>query len=160
MPSFAERHLTGYRPEQMFALVADVARYPEFLPWCIGAQIKSQTETLLIADLTIGFGPLRERFTSRVSLESPRRIRVTYAEGPFHHLNNQWVFAPEASGTRIDFWVDFEFKNRLLQRAMGVVFNEAVRLMAGAFLKRAKEVYDPPLLTGADDAAPLPERGE
>jgi coenzyme Q-binding protein COQ10 len=144
MPTYADRKLVGYTPEQMFDLVADVGRYPEFLPWCVGARVKTRTESELVADLTIGFGPFRESFTSRVSLERPQRIRVQYENGPFRYLNNQWVFLPDPHGVQVDFWVDFEFRSKMLQRAIGVVFNEAVRRMVGAFLRRARETYGPP----------------
>jgi coenzyme Q-binding protein COQ10 len=144
MPTYADRKLVGYSPEQLFDLVADVGKYPEFLPWCVGARVRTRTATELVADLTIGFGPFRESFTSRVSLERPTRIRVSYENGPFSYLNNQWVFVPDPKGVLVDFWVDFEFRSKLLQRAIGVVFNEAVRRMVGAFLKRAGEIYGPP----------------
>jgi coenzyme Q-binding protein COQ10 len=106
--------------------------------------VRSRTETELVADLTIGFGPFRESFTSRVTLDRPRRIRVTYENGPFRYLNNQWTFSQTPQGTQVDFWVDFEFKNRLLQAAIGVVFGEAVKRMVSAFLKRARDTYGPP----------------
>lgn len=144
MPTFNDRVAIGYRPEQLFDLVADVGKYPEFLPWCVGAQVRSRTDTMLVADLTIGFGPFRESFTSRVTLDRPKRIRVTYENGPFRYLNNQWVFTQTPEGTQVDFWVDFEFKNRLLQAAIGVVFGEAVKRMVSAFLKRARDTYGPP----------------
>ena len=144
MPTYADRKLVGYRPEQLFDLVADVGKYPDFLPWCVGARVITRTDTELHADLTIGFGPFRESFTSRVTLERPARIRVSYENGPFRYLNNQWVFIPDAAGVQVDFWVDFEFRSKLLQKAIGVVFNEAVRRMVGAFLKRANDVYGPP----------------
>jgi coenzyme Q-binding protein COQ10 len=144
VPTHAECRLLPYTPEQMFALVADVGRYPEFLPWCVGARVRTRTETELVADLTIGFGPFRESFTSRVTLEHPHRVAVKYENGPFRYLNNQWSFEPAASGCRVDFFVDFEFRSRLLQSAIGVVFNEAVRRMVNAFLKRAQVVYGRP----------------
>ena len=151
MPTYADRKLVGYRPEQLFDLVADVEKYPQFLPWCVGARVTSRTEHELHADLTIGFGPFRESFTSRVTLERPGRIRVSYENGPFRYLNNQWVFIPDPHGVQVDFWVDFEFRSKILQKAIGVVFNEAVRRMVGAFLKRARDVYGPP-----DAAVPFP----
>ena len=151
MPTYADRKLVGYRPEQLFDLVADVDKYPQFLPWCVGARVKSRTEHELHADLTIGFGPFRESFTSKVTLERPGRIRVSYENGPFRYLNNQWVFIPDPNGVQVDFWVDFEFRSKILQKAIGVVFNEAVRRMVGAFLKRARDVYGPPNL-----AVPVP----
>ncbi len=128
----------------MFDLVADVGRYPEFLPWCAGARVRSRTETEVIADLTIGFGPFRESFTSRVALDRPREIRVRYERGPFRYLNNNWRFGPDARGTRVEFFVDFEFRSRLLQSASGGVFTEAVRRLVNAFLKRARDVYGAP----------------
>ncbi len=151
MPTYADRKLVGYKPEQLFDLVADVDKYPQFLPWCVGARVKSRTEHELHADLTIGFGPFRESFTSKVTLERPGRIRVSYENGPFRYLNNQWVFIPDPNGVQVDFWVDFEFRSKLLQKAIGVVFNEAVRRMVGAFLKRAQDVYGVP-----NAAVPVP----
>ncbi len=92
MPTHAEQRVLPYTPEQLFALVADIERYPEFLPWCIGARIKERQPNLVVADLIIGFKVFRERFTSRVVLDPPRKIDVTYAEGPFRYLNNHWTF--------------------------------------------------------------------
>ena len=143
MPTHAERQIVPYRPDQMFDLVADVGRYPEFLPWCVGARVRSRSDTLAVADLTIGFGPFRESFTSRVTLDRPQLVKVSYENGPFRYLNNQWAFRPVPSGTEVDFFVDFEFRSRLLQRAIGVVFNEAVRRMVAAFLRRAGQIYGP-----------------
>jgi coenzyme Q-binding protein COQ10 len=147
MPTFANRVDVPYRPDQLFDLVADVGRYPEFLPWCVGAVVRSRTATELVADLTIGFGPFRETFTSRVTLEHPTRIRARYENGPFRYLNNQWVFTQRGTGAQVDFWVDFEFRNRMLQAAIGAVFSEAVKRMVSAFLKRARDVYGAPPAT-------------
>ena len=144
MPTHAESRIIQYTPEQLFDLVADVDRYPRFLPWCVASRVRSRSDTLLVADLTIGFGPFRESFTSRVTLDRPRRVTVKYENGPFRYLNNQWDFTPRDSGTEVAFFVDFEFRSRILQAAIGVVFNEAVRRMVNAFLKRARDVYDPP----------------
>ncbi len=148
MPTHAERQLVPYPPEQLFDLVADVGRYPEFLPWCVGARVRSRTETDEVADLTIGFGPFRESFTSRVSLDRPRCVKVRYEKGPFRYLNNQWEFIPHPNGTEVAFFVDFEFRSRILQAAIGVVFNEAVRRMVNAFQRRARQVYGPPVSPG------------
>lgn len=144
MPTHAETRTLPYTPDQMFLLVADVDKYPEFLPWCVGARVRTRTETELVADLTIGFGPFRESFTSRVTLERPHRCMVKYENGPFRYLNNQWTFEPDPRGCRVKFFVDFEFRSRILQAAIGVVFNEAVRRMVNAFLKRAQDVYGAP----------------
>jgi coenzyme Q-binding protein COQ10 len=115
MPTHAERKFLPYSPEQMFDLVADVGKYPQFLPWCVGSRVRRQTEEELVADLTIGFGPFRESFTSRVALDRPERVRVTYENGPFRYLNNQWDFKPRGSGTEVAFFVDFEFRSRILR---------------------------------------------
>ncbi len=144
MPTHAERHVVPYRPDQLFDLVADVPKYPQFLPWCVAARVRRQTEVEQIADMTVGFGPFRESFTSRNTLERPRHIHVRYENGPFRRLNNHWVFLPHEQGCEVDFFIDFEFRSRILQAAIGVVFNEAVRRMVGAFLKRARDVYGPP----------------
>jgi coenzyme Q-binding protein COQ10 len=154
MPTHAERQLVPYRPDQLFDLVANVGKYPQFLPWCVGARVRSRSECELIADLTIGFGPFRETFTSRVTLERPRRVIVRYENGPFRYLNNAWDFAPHAQGCEVDFFVEFEFRSKILQAAIGVVFNEAVRRMVGAFRKRAREVYGPPALPAVLVATP------
>jgi len=144
VPTHAEKRVLPYSPEQMYALVEDVGSYPQFLPWCVGAKVRSQTETEVVADLVIGFGPFREGFTSKVDLEKPRKIVVRYEKGPFKYLNNQWLFDPDPTGCRVSFFVDFEFRSRLLQSAIGVVFNEAVRRMVNAFLKRARAQYGAP----------------
>jgi coenzyme Q-binding protein COQ10 len=147
MPKHTETKLVPYTPEQLFDLVADVGKYPQFLPWCVSARVRSRTEIDQVADLTIGFGPFREGFTSRVTMDRPFRIQVRYENGPFRYLRNQWVFNPDPRGCRVDFFVDFEFRSRILQAAIGVVFNEAVRVMVNAFLKRARDVYGPPAAT-------------
>ena len=153
MPTHAEHKLVPYTAEQLFDLVADVGRYPEFLPWCAGAKVRSRTATEEVADLTIGFGPFRESFTSRVALDRPRTVQVKYENGPFRYLNNQWTFTDAPRGCRVDFFVDFEFRSRLLQAAIGVVFNQAVAAMVNAFLKRARDVYGHPPATVAVTAA-------
>src|SRR5215469_8179685 len=134
MTTHAERRPVPYSPEQMYALVADVERYPEFLPWCLAAKIRQREGAVIYADLVIGFRMIRERFTSRVALQPGHRIDVNYSEGPFRYLENHWIFEPTAGGgCVIDFHVDFEFKNRVLQKIITVLFNEAVRRMVAAF---------------------------
>lgn len=161
MPTHAETKTVPYTPEQLFDLVADVGKYPQFLPWCVAAKVRSRTASEAVADLTIGFGPFRETFTSRVFLSPPGLIKVRYENGPFRYLNNQWKFQPDPpdsvdAGCRVDFFVDFEFRSRLLQAAIGVVFNEAVRRMVNAFLKRARDVYGPPRAGVAVQPTPVP----
>lgn len=153
MPTHAQQTFMPYRPDQLFDLVADVGRYPEFLPWCVGARVREKSDTHLVADLVIGFKVFRERFTSHVALDRPGHIHVRYEEGPFRYLNNHWKFLPEAHGTTVDFYVDFEFRSRILQAAIGVVFNEAVRVMVAAFERRARRVYGP---ASPVPAAPAP----
>jgi coenzyme Q-binding protein COQ10 len=146
MPTHAERRVIPYRPDQLFELVAGVEKYPQFLPWCVAARVRHRGDTELLADMTIGFGPFRESFVSRVTLDRPRSVRVRYETGPFRYLNNQWDFHPHPGGTEVAFFVDFEFRSRLLQSAVGVVFNEAVRRMVNAFQKRAQDVYGSPVV--------------
>ncbi|WP_022726995.1 type II toxin-antitoxin system RatA family toxin [Fodinicurvata sediminis] len=145
MPVHAEKRKVPYTPRQLFDLVADVKSYPEFLPWCLASRVKSQEGNVIYADLVIGFKMLRERFTSRVELHEEDAenltIDVSYVEGPFKYLNNHWKFIPDEEGCLIDFYVDFEFRSRLLQRVMQPLFNEAVRRMVAAFEGRAKELY-------------------
>ncbi len=144
MPTHAEQRVLPYSPEQLYALIADVERYPEFLPWCVGARIRERQSNLIVADLIIGFRMFRERFTSRVVLDPPCRIDVAYTDGPFRYLNNHWKFERVPEGCRIDFFVDFEFKSRLLQKVIEVLFGEAVRRMVAAFEGRARDLYGEP----------------
>lgn len=142
MPTHAEVRVLHHPPEQLFDLVADVERYPEFLPWCVDASIRRREGDLIVADLVIGYRMFRERFTSTVALDRPRRIDVTYSDGPFRYLNNHWIFAPEGSDSCvIDFFVDFEFRSRVLQAMVGRVFGEAVKVMVHAFERRADELF-------------------
>ena len=144
MAKYAEQRLLPYSPEQLFGLVADIERYPEFLPWCIGARIRSRGPAQVKADLAIGFKMYRERFTSVVDLAGPSRIDVTYSEGPFRYLHNHWKFDPGPSGgCVVDFYVDFEFKSKMLQRLIEALFSEAVRRMVAAFEGRARQLYGP-----------------
>ncbi len=136
----------------MYDLVADVERYPEFLPWCLAARIRRRCGNTLVADLVIGFRGLRERYTSRVTLDRPRlRIDVSYEEGPFRYLDNHWVFENTGYGCVIDFFIDFEFRSRLLQSLMGLLFDKAVQRMVTAFEDRARDLYGaksvPPMST-------------
>ncbi|HWK47323.1 MAG TPA: type II toxin-antitoxin system RatA family toxin [Stellaceae bacterium] len=142
MSKYAEQRVLPYTPEQMFDLVADVEKYPQFLPWCMAARIRHRDGNEISADLAIGFKMYRERFTSRVTLERPGAIHVTYSDGPFKYLQNEWRFEPLPGGRcRIDFYVDFEFKSRMLQKLIEVLFSEAVRRMVAAFEGRAKQLY-------------------
>ncbi len=146
MTKYEQQKIVPYSAQQLYALVADVGKYPKFLPWCVGARVRSHVNNLMIADLTIGFGPFRESFTSRVTLqpgsgEGPCAIRVEYENGPFKYLQNRWDFVPNPDGCLVEFFVDFEFRNLILQKAIGAVFTEAVHRMVNAFLRRAETVY-------------------
>jgi len=145
MTVHAEKRVVRHRPEELYSLVADVRRYPEFLPWCMAARIREQDEHALSADLIIGFQMFRERFTSHVDFNPEAlEIKVRYAEGPFRYLSNSWRFLPHPDGCEIDFYVDFEFNSRLLQSVIETLFTEAVRRMVKAFEDRADALYGRP----------------
>ena len=144
MPTHAEKRVLPYSPAQLFDLVVDIERYPEFLPWCLAARIRRREKNLLIGDLVIGFRMVKERFTSEVTLTRPGRIDVAYTHGPLHYLNNHWIFEPHPEGCLIDFYVDFEFRSKMLQKLIGVLFNEAVKRMVSAFEARAHQLYGEP----------------
>ena len=141
MTTHAEQRLIGHSPEQLFELVADVRRYPEFLPWCLASRIRNQTDSALVADLIIGFQVFKEQFTSYIQMDRDALvIKVEYAEGPFKYLTNRWKFIQHPDGCMIDFYVDFEFKSRLLQTVIENLFTEAVRRMVSAFEARADQL--------------------
>lgn len=142
MPTHAEKRHLPYTPEQLYEVVASVDRYPEFLPWCKAARITRRDGDTFEADLVIAFKMFRERFTSKVQLTPKSGVDVQYVEGPFKYLNNHWRFQPAPEGgTIVDFYVDFEFRSKMLQAMIGVLFNEAVRRMVGAFEGRAHQLY-------------------
>jgi len=142
MPTHAEKRILPHTREQLFDLVSDIEKYPEFLPWCMATRVRQQTEDTSISDMVIGFKMFREKFTTKVVLRRPGRIDVSYFEGPFKYLNNHWIFEPHGNGAcLIDFYVDFEFRSKILQATIGAVFNEAVRRMISAFEKRADKLY-------------------
>lgn len=145
MPTHAEKKIFRYSPEQLFDLVADVEKYPLFLPWCSAIRVKSRQGNVIVADMVIGFKIFRETFTTRVTLQRPENgigsIDVEYLNGPFHYLNNHWLFEPHEDGCRVGFFIDFEFRSIILQKTIGAVFNEVVTRMVGTFEKRADEIY-------------------
>ncbi len=154
MPTHAEQRILPYTPEQLFDLVAAVDKYPEFLPWCVGSRINSREGNIILADLVIGFKMFREKFTSRVTLDSENmRIDVEYMDGPFRYLNNHWIFEDHPEGCNIDFFVDFEFRSMLLQKTIGMLFNEAVQRMIAAFENRAHDLYTPKGIASPDTMA-------
>ncbi len=153
MPTHAESRFLPYTPDQMFDLVADVERYPEFLPWCVGLRVRERGDNVILADLMVGFKMLREKFTSRVTLQRPSRIDVVYIEGPFRHLENHWTFRPQPGGTMVEFFIDFEFRSRMLRVVMEPLFHEAVRRMVSAFETRAAKLYGEPSSRSAPQGA-------
>jgi coenzyme Q-binding protein COQ10 len=173
MPTHAEQRVLPYSPKELYDLVADIERYPEFLPWCIAARVRRQEDNVIHADIVIGYKVLREKFTSRDTLTPPGvdesgretagRIDVAYLEGPFRYLNNHWIFEPTPDGgCRIDFYIDFEFHTRIFQKLMAALFNEAVRLMVSSFANRARDLYGPREggATGRPEGAPTSSPGE
>jgi len=147
MPTHAEKRVMPYTAQQMYDLVADVASYPEFLPWCAAARIRKSTPSengvVMDADLVIAFKVFRERFGSRVTLRpAETSIDVEYLDGPFKYLNNHWTFTDVDGGCEADFFVDFEFKSKVLQTLIGVVFGEAMQRIVRAFEHRASQLYD------------------
>lgn len=142
MPHIAETRELPWSAEQMYDLVADVRRYAEFLPWVVATRIKSEDETVMIADMLVGFSALREKFTSRVLKDRNRSIKVEYLEGPLKNLANDWTFTPsEGGGCRIDFSVDFAFRNAIFEKLAGQYLDSAFRKMVAAFEKRAQQLY-------------------
>ena len=142
MPGIRESRTVPYSAEQMFDLVADVARYKEFLPWVIATRVRSNSETEMVADMVVGFKSLRESFTSKVSKRRPEMIDVIYVDGPLRDLDNEWHFTnlPEG-GCRIDFSVEFTFKNRVFEALAGQYFDRAFRKLVSAFEARAEALY-------------------
>jgi coenzyme Q-binding protein COQ10 len=141
MPQHAETRFLPYTSEQMFDLVADIGRYDEFLPWVQGMRIRSHEGNVVTADMIVGFRMVRERFTSRVTLDRPGKVHVDYISGPLKHLKNDWEFRPAPGGCTIDFSVDFEFRNKMFERLAGMFFGEAFKRMVSAFETRAAQVY-------------------
>ncbi|MFD1913427.1 type II toxin-antitoxin system RatA family toxin [Halodurantibacterium flavum] len=152
MPTHTEKRKLPYTPQEMYDLVADVGSYPKFLPWNSAARIRSRTPIeggeVMEADLVISFKVFRERFGSRVTLwPDRRRIDTEYLDGPFRYLKSYWQFNDLDGGCEVEFFVDFEFRNAILQGIIGVVFNDAMQRIVRAFERRAVELYGvrPPL---------------
>lgn len=146
MKSHSESRWLPYTPEQIFDLVADVPRYPEFLPWCISTRVTERpSDTVMLAEMEIGFKLIRERYTSRITLNRPRELVVESLDGLFKELHTDWRFvgAPQG-GVNVEFEIRFAFRSILLQTMIGAVFNEAARMMVRSFEKRAKYLYGSP----------------
>ena len=144
MPKHREVRRLAWSVDEMFDLVADIGRYPEFLPWVQGVRAGPQQGEVLVADMVVGFRFIREKFTSRVTLRRPTSVHVEYLDGPMKHLFNDWTFrdAP-GGGCEIDFAVDFEFRNRAFEKLAGMFFTQAFERMLAAFVARAGALYGP-----------------
>jgi coenzyme Q-binding protein COQ10 len=149
MPKYETVRHVRHAPEQMFALVADIEKYPEFLPMCEALSVRSRKEkdgmTFLIADMTVGYKAIRETFTSQVTLKpEDRAIDVRYVNGPFRYLDNRWRFEPAGEGNcDVRFFIEYEFRNRMFGMVMGAMFDRAFRMFAEAFERRADVIYGP-----------------
>lgn len=142
MPKIRDSKRLPYSCEQMFDLVADVDRYPEFLPWVVATRVRADSASEMTADMLVGFKAIREKFTSRVTKDRPRAILVHYVDGPLRDLDNSWTFEPDGEGAcKIDFSVDFAFKNKVFEALAGQYADRAFRKMVHAFEKRADELY-------------------
>jgi coenzyme Q-binding protein COQ10 len=147
MPQFSTKRRVPHAATDMFDLVADVEKYPQFVPLCSALKVKSRTEkdgaTVLVADMTVAYKIIRETFTSRVTLDRPElRIFVEYLSGPFKRMQNRWRFVPVGEDAcEIEFFIDYEFRSRTLAALLGAVFDAAFRKFAVAFEQRADEIY-------------------
>jgi len=152
VPSFRNGRRVDHRADQMFDLVADIEQYPKFVPLCQATSNRRRVEdgqgrAVLLSEMTIGYKSIRERFSTRVTLDKPKlKILVEYVDGPFSHLENVWTFKPEgedpmAPTCKVEFYIDYTFKNRMLAAIMGAAFDTAFRKFADAFVARADEVY-------------------
>jgi len=150
MPQFSTKRRVPHAASDMFNLVADVEKYPQFVPLCSALKVKSRTEkngaTVLVADMTVAYKIIHETFTSRVTLDRPDlRIFVEYLSGPFKRMQNRWRFMPVGENAcEIEFFIDYEFRSRTLAAVMGAVFDAAIRKFAVAFEQRADEIYGRP----------------
>jgi coenzyme Q-binding protein COQ10 len=151
MPQFSTKRRVRHAATEMFDLVADVERYPEFVPLCRALRVKTRTQKddgveVLVADMTVAYKLVHETFTSRVTLDRPKlEILVEYLSGPFSHLQNRWIFRPVDEQTcDVEFFIEYEFRSRVLAALMGAMFDAAFRRFAEAFEKRADEIYGKP----------------
>lgn len=147
MPTFRESRTVPHSPEAMFDLVADVEKYPLFLPFCEDLKVLRRSdgeggEATIVAVMTVGYKAIRESFTSKVTLDpARRRILVEYVDGPFKFLENRWTFLEDPAGCKVDFWISYEFKNRMLGLLVGALFDKAFRRFVTAFEERARVVH-------------------
>jgi coenzyme Q-binding protein COQ10 len=148
MPSFTTKRLVRHTAGDMFDLVADVERYPEFMPLCSALKIRSREKLsegveVIVADMTVAYKLIRETFRSKVTLNRPSlQILVEYIDGPFKYMENRWTFAPADEGSsEVEFYINYELKSRVLALLMGAMFDSAFRRFAAAFERRADQIY-------------------
>ena len=148
MPQFSSKRRVRHAAAEMFDLVADAERYPEFVPLCRALKVKSRTAKgegveVLVADMTVAYKLIRETFKSRVTLDKPNlQILVEYLDGPFSRMQNRWSFSPAGEqACEVEFFIDYEFRSRVLAALMGAMFDAAFRRFAAAFEQRADEIY-------------------
>ena len=142
MPQHSESRVLPYTPEQIFALVADVERYPEFLPWCGGTEVELRDGTLTRAAILIDYHGIKQSFKTENRAQPPERIEIRLVSGPFHRLDGLWKFTPLSSqACKIDFRLHYEFSNRLLEKLVGPVFRHIANTLLDAFLRRAEQLY-------------------
>jgi coenzyme Q-binding protein COQ10 len=142
VPKIAETRNLPWSAEQMFDLVADVKRYPEFLPWVVATRIRSDNADEMVADMMVGFNVINEKFTSRVRKLRAEQIAVEYVDGPLKNLRNIWQFTPDGpNACVIDFSVDFSFRNIIFEKLAGQYLDRAFRKMVTAFEARAQKLY-------------------
>jgi coenzyme Q-binding protein COQ10 len=151
MPRFSNKRRVRHSAERMFDLVADIERYPEFVPMCHALKVRQRTTgpngtEVVVADMTVSFKLVRETFTSRVTLDRPNlKILVEYLRGPFSNMENRWTFEPQSEGAcDVTFFIAYEFRSRVLAMLMGAMFDAAFQRFAGAFEKRADAIYPRP----------------
>ncbi len=156
MPRHTETRVLPYTPAQMFDMVADVGRYPEFLPWVMAMRVRSDAAHESVADMIVGFKGLRETFSSRVIKQRPDRVAVEYLDGPMRYLSNEWQFSAVGAGEcRVDFMVDFAFRSTMFERLAGQLFDRALRKMIGAFEQRAAALYGAANSMSAPGSSPI-----
>lgn len=152
MPHFKTRHAVSHSADDMFALVADVRAYPEFVPLCQSLRVRGESkigddQSVIVADMTVAYKVFKETFTSRVTLNpNAREIVVTYLDGPFKKMENRWLFEPldkgaDANRCMVEFYIDYEFRSRTLASLMGAMFDRAFRKFSTAFEARADSLY-------------------
>ena len=142
MPTHSEKRIVPFMPEQMYSLVADVALYPDFLPWVNSARLYNQEDNGFEADLSIGTSFVNHAYSSKVILQpEERRIDVRHIKGPFHHLNNHWIFHEHENVTEIEFFLDFELNSPFLKPILQPFLNQAAGMMISAFETRAQQLF-------------------